>query len=269
MYSSSPIQPAVIASAQLLLSAANDSAPFSSATQILDLGCGPGTLTSELLNLYVGSLPPEVRITAVDASSAMIEQVLHVKAEQSSMHGPQSLWNKVDAQEDDAQNLSTIPDSACSHVLAGLLLFLLPDSDKALAECRRVLQSNGVLALTCWPRSDWQSLMRLLVEVRPDKAVYDVPAAWRSEGSIKVIIEKAGFADVRVHTVEVSAEYSDPDELCRWIVQSMPGLRALIHDFTEDDEERLVRVMAAWLQERNGPATGAVRGECIICTAKK
>ena len=205
----------------------------------------------------------------MDASSAMIEQVAHVKAEQVSMHGPQSLWNKVDTQEDDAQNLSTIPGGSFSHVLAGLLLFLLPDSDKALAECRRVLHSNGVLALTCWPRSDWQSLMGLLVEVRPNKPVYDIPAPWRSEGSIKILVEKAGFGDVRVHTAELSAEYSDPDTLCRWIVQNMPGLRALIQDFTEDEEEKLARIMVAWLQEKNGPAAGVVRGECIICTAKK
>ena len=257
----------MIASATALISAADSAQPFSFATNILDLACGPGTLTSELIETC-GALPPGSKITALDASPLMIQQV-SAKRSERTIAEPQSRWSKVDVLVGDAQDLSPIPDNNYSHILAGLILFLLPQPEKALAECYRVLKSDGVLVLSCWPSSDWQSLMQLSSKVRPDQPNYDIPKAWRNEESVKALVGESGFKDLHTHTVEIHAAYEDAKSVCGWIIGNMPGLQAVIGDFSVQDKQELDRTMVEWLVEKSGTSTGVLTGQCLICVGRK
>ena len=259
----------MIASAQQLLSAGDKALRFSSATHILDLGCGPGTLTTELIAGHSASLPADVEITTLDSSVDMTAQVLAFKAREIEKDGPTSLWNRVNTANGDAQNLSSISDNTYSHILAGLMLFLLPDSAKALAECHRILKPGGVLALSCWPKTDWQALMSLLPEVRPDKSVYSVPPSWRNEESVSRLVRSAKFRDVAVETGEVRANYADPALFCGWIVDKMPGLQPALADVSAEDKDRLKKVMVSWLERRENSSANVAKGQCLVCMATK
>ena len=268
-YNASPIQEAVLESARALLSAGDGTVTYSKATHILDLGCGPGTLTAELIDGYSSSLPTSVKILGLDSSAAMLEQFSAAKDKKIKASDSVDLWNNVAVEVANAQELSSIPDNEFSHILAGIIFFHLPDSSKALAESHRVLKSGGVLALSCWPSSDWQSLMQLVSVIRPGRPTYNVPLQWRTEESVSKHVEATGFVDVTVRTCEVSAKYEDAVAFSDWIVDKMPGLQSALSDFSHEEKTRLKALMVSWLEKKDGIDGGVATGDCLICTARK
>jgi ubiquinone/menaquinone biosynthesis C-methylase UbiE/glycosyltransferase involved in cell wall biosynthesis len=92
---------------------------------ILDLGCGPGSLTGKLLTI------PNVRLTGVDLSPAMIRLA-------------QKKFPQVRFGVDDAEALS-FPDASFDVVFCSGVLHHFPALDRTLAEISRVLKCGGVL----------------------------------------------------------------------------------------------------------------------------
>ena len=223
-----------------------------------------------LIDSYSASLPSEVEIVALDSSADMLNHVSSLRARQIEVRGSeQSLWNKVKTVESDAHDMALLPNDSFSHIIAGLVLFLLPDPPKALAECRRILARGGILTLSCWPTSDWQDLMRLVPRIRPDKAAYDVPSSWRNAEGVSKIVEQAGFGNAIVDTSEARASYDDPRRFCAWIVDFMPGLQKSLADFSDAERDDLKAAMVDWLEAKNGPGPGVVTGQCLVCTVRK
>jgi hypothetical protein len=118
-------------------------------------------------------------------------------------------------------------DDSFSHITAGLVLFLLPKPQEALSDCLRVLSrehGGGVLAASCWSHSDWQDLMKLLVQVCPDKPAYEVPQEWQTVDGVRHELEKAGFREVTVDQTKVYVDYDDPVQVYHWLITSIPYL---------------------------------------------
>jgi ubiquinone/menaquinone biosynthesis C-methylase UbiE len=102
-----------------------------------------GQASGDVLEVAIGTgrnLPfygPEVRLTAVEFSPAMLE----IARERASAVGRQ-----VDLRLGDAQALD-LPDAAFDTVLCTLSLCAIPDERRAIAEMKRVLRPGGRLVL--------------------------------------------------------------------------------------------------------------------------
>jgi ubiquinone/menaquinone biosynthesis C-methylase UbiE len=132
--------------AQDMTKAANAIYPFASALTILDIGCGPGQVTSEILKAHGTELPDSSRMVASDFSSGMIKQVENRKKE--AIDSGDTIWSKVETLECDATNLSAFPDNSVSHAVAGFVLFMVPKADIAMKEVLRALtDQNGAASL--------------------------------------------------------------------------------------------------------------------------
>ena len=83
----------------------------------------------------LGRYPPGVRLTAIDASPAMLARALDRAA---------SLGSSVDLREGDAEHLE-FPDASFDTVVVTLALCTIPDDGKAVAEIARVLRPGGTL----------------------------------------------------------------------------------------------------------------------------
>ena len=145
--------PSKIASGALL-AAANDALPFSQASSILDLGCGYATVTTMLCSQYHDVLPKDVKFLAGDNSPAMVAKTTSIRDEKVASPDVSArekrVWQSLDVTEIDACDMKNVPSTSMSHVVAGLVLHMVPDPEKAVAEVGRVLQSGGVLSLTSW-----------------------------------------------------------------------------------------------------------------------
>jgi SAM-dependent methyltransferase len=116
---------------------AHDSAAYllpylNSGLSVLDVGCGPGTITADLAALVAPGL-----MTAVDESADVLE-VARTEAEQRNL-------SNVSFATADVHQLD-FPDDAFDVVHAHQVLQHLPDPVAALREMRRVCAPGGIVA---------------------------------------------------------------------------------------------------------------------------
>jgi SAM-dependent methyltransferase len=176
--------------------------------KVLDVGCGPGTITAGLAR-YV----PDGRVTGIEPSAGILEQARRAAGEAG---GPAAAPN-VEFTTGDVYALDYPDDTFCvTH--AHQVLQHLSDPVKALREMRRVTKPGGMVAVRdadygamFWhpgsgPLNDWQDLYRKAARGNGGE-----PDAARR---LHVWAREAGLADV-----EVSAStwtYKTPEEREWW-----------------------------------------------------
>jgi SAM-dependent methyltransferase len=158
--------------------------------RVLDVGCGPGALTSVLVErLGSGS------VVAVDPSTSF------VAAARSRLPG-------VDVREAAAEDLP-FPDAAFDAALAQLVVHFMADPVAGLREMARVTRPGGVVAACVWdhageggPLSTFWQAVRELDPGAPDES----GLAGAREGHLGELARAAGLSDVEesVLTVEVA-----------------------------------------------------------------
>ncbi|MEU8461209.1 methyltransferase domain-containing protein [Streptomyces sp. NPDC029003] len=174
--------------------------------RLLDVGCGPGTITADLAEL----VSPGGRVTAVDAAADVLEQAAAHVAERG-------IAGAVDFAVADVHALD-FPDGSFDVVHAHQVLQHVGDPVRALREMRRVCRPGGIVAvrdadyaaMTWYPASpaldEWQDLYR-----RVARANGGEPDAGRR---LHAWAREAGFTDV---TCSATAWcYATPEETAWW-----------------------------------------------------
>ena len=219
----------------------------------------------------MAQLPQSVRILAADVSPDMIRQV-QLRRALEVKRDAQSMWGRLDDIICDAQDLSAILDDSFSHITAGLVLFLLPNPQEALKECLRVLSrehGGGVLAASCWPHSDWQDMMKLLVHVCPDKPAYEVPQEWQTANSVRHELEMAGFREVAVEKTKMYVDYEDPVQIYHQLITSIPYLIRHTAGLGPAQLDELKNVMTRHIIQLYGAGGVRMVGTTIVATGRK
>jgi len=108
-------------------------------TTVLDLGCGTGTMTIWLKQLY-----PSVKVIGLDADPAILE-IARTKAERAGV--------EITFLEANATDIP-LPDGAVQSVVSSLFFHHLRTEQKraVLAEVLRILKSGGELHISDWGR---------------------------------------------------------------------------------------------------------------------
>lgn len=159
---------------------------------VLDLGCGTGALTAELVRRLGAS-----RVTAVDPSASFVEAV------RTRLPG-------VDARQASAGRLP-FDDGRFDRVLAQLVVHFLEDPVGGLREMARVTRPGGVVAACVWDFAGGQSpLSRFWDLARElDPAVVDesqLPGA--RAGHLVELLREAGLRDVEEAAPTLSVRHA-------------------------------------------------------------
>jgi SAM-dependent methyltransferase len=157
-----------------------DLAGVQAGQQVLDVGCGPGALTSEL----VARLGPGA-VTAVDPSEPFVAAV-HVR------------HPGVDVRQASAERLP-FPDAVFDAVMAQLVVHFMSDPVGGLAEMRRVTRHDGVLAACVWDHAGgggplslfWQAARELDPGVRDESQL-----AGATKGHLAELFAAAGLRKI-------------------------------------------------------------------------
>jgi ubiquinone/menaquinone biosynthesis C-methylase UbiE len=166
----------------------------------LDVGCGPGALTAELVALLGAA-----QVAAVDPS------VPFVDACRRRLPG-------VDAQVAPAEALP-FADAAFDHALAQLVVNFMTDAPAGVRELRRVTRAGGTVAAAVW---DYAGEMTLLRRFWDAVVALDASAADRDEGrsmryctpaELADLWSSTDLAEVRVDPVVVTAGYDGFEDL--------------------------------------------------------
>ena len=160
--------------------------------RVLDVGCGPGALTTEL----VGRLGPRA-VTAVDPSEPFVaaarERHPEVRVERAS-----------------AEDLP-FPDDAFDAALAQLVVHFMSDPVAGLREMARVTRTRGIVAVCVWDhaaggqgplRPYWDAVHELDPEVADESEL-----AGAREGHLAQLYEAAGLSEIEETQLAVNVEH--------------------------------------------------------------
>ena len=159
---------------------------------VLDVGCGPGALTAEL----VRRLGPE-SVAAVDPSEPF------VAAARTRHPG-------VDVVQASAEQLP-FPDGAFDTALAQLVVHFMTDPVAGLIEMARVTRRDGVIAACVWDHAGGQGPLSLFWNAARelDPAVQDEShLAGAREGHLAELLGAAELREIEETTVSASLEHA-------------------------------------------------------------
>jgi SAM-dependent methyltransferase len=173
-----------------------DFAGVTTGQRVLDVGCGPGALSAELVGrVGAGS------VSAVDPSEAFVAAA---KARQPD----------VDVRRAAAEHLP-FEDDAFDAALAQLVVHFMSDPVAGLSEMKRVTVPGGAVVACVWDHAGertplttfWQAALELDPEAHDESDL-----AGAHEGHLGELFRAAGLASVEESTVEASLEFTSFEE---------------------------------------------------------
>lgn len=174
-----------------------DFAGIGDGRRVLDVGCGPGALTAELV-ARLG----EDRVSAVDPSESFVAAM-------------GARFPGVDVQRASADELP-FADSSFDAALAQLVVHFMPDPVAGLREMRRVTREGGTVAACVWDlaggRAEMLSLFwRAARQLDPDVAG-EARNPGASSGQLVELLEAAGLRDLEQTELKARVDYASFDD---------------------------------------------------------
>jgi len=164
--------------------------------RVLDVGCGPGALTGEL----VARLGAD-SVAAVDPSKPFVAAA-------------RERYPGVDVQRASAEELP-YPDGAFDATLAQLVVHFMPDPVAGLRELGRVTRVGGIVAVSVWDyaggRAPLTPFWRAAVEL-DDRAVDESGLPGARAGHLAELLEAAGLASIEETELGAAVEFSTFEE---------------------------------------------------------
>jgi SAM-dependent methyltransferase len=168
-----------------------DLAGVRSGQRVLDVGCGPGALTAELV-VRVGA----PAVAAVDPSASFVAAT-------------RERYPGVEVHQASADQLP-FPARTFDASLAQLVVHFMPDPIQGLTEMARVTRTDGVMAACVWDHAGdqgplslfWREARRLDPDVDDESRLPGV-----REGHLAELFEDSGLRDVESAVLWVSLEH--------------------------------------------------------------
>ena len=173
-----------------------DFSQIAAGQRVLDVGCGPGALTAELV-ARLGS----AGVSAVDPSEPFVETT-------------RERHPGVDVRLADAGQLP-FPDGAFDASLAQLVVNFMPSPIEGIGEMARVTRPGGVVAACVWDHGSgegalsrfWEAAQELDPEVEGESE-----QAGSRRGHLAELLRDAGLEEVEEAVLSVSVEHATFDE---------------------------------------------------------
>jgi ubiquinone/menaquinone biosynthesis C-methylase UbiE len=169
------------------------------ATHLLDVGTGTGTLALKALERW-----PTIEVTGADPSAGMLELARRAAERRLPPEGAARYRTQVGWADE-----LPFDDGAFDLAVSSFVLQLVPDRGRALREIRRVLRPGGTLAWVAWQRGDRPYEPDRVANEVLDEAGFDPPEVGGRNGDVASAraaaqsMRRAGFRDVSAHEDEV------------------------------------------------------------------
>ena len=191
--------------------------------KVLDVGCGPGALTAEL----VARLGPAA-VAAVDPSESFVAAA-------------RERYPGVDVRQSTAEHLP-FPDGSFDAALAQLVVHFMTDAVAGLREMARVTRQQGVVAASVWDFAGKRSPISLFWDAARD---LDAEAGDESKlpgeraGSLTELFGAAGLDDVEETEVVATMTFATFEEWWEPFTRGVGPAGAYTAALDDDDRAKL------------------------------
>jgi SAM-dependent methyltransferase len=197
----------------------------------LDVGCGPGALTTALVERLQAA-----NVSAADPSEPFVE------ACRARLPGVEVVVAGAESMPFD--------DGRFDAALSQLVVNFMGDAEAGVREMARVTRPGGVVASCVWDYAGEMTLLRAFWdaarEVEPERgaaADEGVVMRWCGDGELEELWRVAGLGDVRFDQIIVRASYKDFDDLWSPFPAGIGPAGAFCKSL---DEDRLAQLRAAY-----------------------
>lgn len=206
---------------------------------VLDVGCGTGSLSKALLNRGAQS------VTGIDPSPAYVEYA----------NARVGRTGKATFRVGSAMDLP-FPDNGFRAAVSSLVLNHVPDPARAAREMRRVTITGGVVAGCVW---DYTGKMEMLRAFWDAAASLDPDARDLDEGSrspicrpenLKSLLREASFSDVETNHLDVPFAFSNFDDYWKPFLGGQGPAGAYVVGLSEKDRDELRERLSSNLKRR-------------------
>ena len=164
--------------------------------RVLDVGCGPGALTSELLARTGADT-----VTAVDPSASFVDAV-------------RARYPGVEVRQASAESLP-FEDGRFDAALAQLVVHFMTEPVRGIGEMARVVRPRGVVVGCVWDHAGENGPLALFWDTARslDPSVADesnLPGV--REGHLAELFEQAGLRDIRSTVLSADLEHASFDD---------------------------------------------------------
>jgi len=173
-----------------------DEAGIAPGMRVLDVGCGTGALTEELVHRVTARL-----VAAVDPSPSFVSAM-------------RDRFRGLDVREASAERLP-FEDGTFDAALAQLVVHFMADPVAGLVEMRRVTRRGGVVAASVWDYAGnrgplgvfWEAAREIRPDVRDESRL-----AGTREGHLAELFEAAGLRHVSQSVLHATIEHATFEE---------------------------------------------------------
>lgn len=226
-----------------------DAAAVEPGHRVLDVGCGPGALTGELVG-RVGA----AQVAAMDPSDPFVAAC-------------SSRFPDVDVRVGRAEAIP-FDDAMFDRVLSQLVLHFVSDAEQVAAELRRVVRPGGLVAACVWDFEEGMEMLRCFwdaaLDVDPEAPDEARVLRFGRAGEIVELLNGASFDDVRETTLEVSSTYDSFDELWSGFLAGVGPAGSFCLSL---DDDRRAAVRAAMYDRLGGPSGAFTLGAIARCVS--
>jgi ubiquinone/menaquinone biosynthesis C-methylase UbiE len=222
--------------------------------KVLDIACGRGAV----LFPAAERVGPSGHVVGIDLAEGM--------ARETEAEIQRRGLTQAEARQMDAEHL-TFPDSTFDFVLCGFALQFFPHLKQALSEFRRVLKSDGKVAVTTWSDDDarWEWFEDL-------RNAYGAVLKLGSQSldkpeEIQNWFSQAGFVHIQISPKKVDMVYRDEEEWWSdvWSLSGRAGLERLSPEALQHFKAEAFEKVQAQREADGFP----YRLEAFCTTAKK
>jgi SAM-dependent methyltransferase len=226
---------------RLLAPAMADLGGVTASTRVLDVGCGTGALTEELLRRVD---PGDV--AAVDPSVSFVEAM-------------RDRFPRLDVRQASAERLP-FDDGVFDVALAQLVVHFMSDPVAGLMEMRRVTRPGGVVAACVWDFEGdrgplgvfWDAAHTVRSDVRDESDL-----AGTREGHLVELVRAAGLHEVQQATLTATIEHPTFESWWEPFTRGAGPAGAFVAGLTPDERDRLRAECEARLPHRPIVVTAA------------
>jgi ubiquinone/menaquinone biosynthesis C-methylase UbiE len=192
----------------------------------LDVGCGPGALTTALAD----------RLGAANVSGADPSEPF---AEACRARIPEAEIVVASAEE------LPFPDAAFDAALSQLVVNFMHDAEAGVREMTRVTRPGGIVASCVWDYGGEMTLLRAFWnaarEVEPERgaAADEAVMRWSAEGELAELWRSAGLDDVRFGPLTARAAYAGFEDLWAPIPTGVAPAGAFCTSLDDDGQTAL------------------------------